>query len=147
MTSVHAELKLLLAEDTKGKGVYLHVYGPDSHYGLSVYRNGRIAAFSSDCWLLACVRPVPVSCRWREKPRSVLPGVRQNAVDILIGGILSNNLVHTVEGLVTYYMWQATNGAKLLPNQDELAKVYTDELFAVYIDTPTKPVAQHYGLI
>lgn len=147
MTSVHAELKLLLAQDTKGKGVYLHVYGPSSRYGLSVYQNGRVVAFSYDCWLLACASPVPVGFRWQEKAKPVLAGVRQNAVDILVGGILNNNLSLTVEGLVTYYMWQASNGALPLPNLNELAKVYTDELFAVYINTPTKAVAKRYGLL
>lgn len=147
MTSVHAELKLLLAQDTKGNGVYLHVYGPASKYGLSVYRNGRVEAFSYDCWLLACACPVPVGFRWQEKAKPVLAGVRQSAVDMLIGGIMNNSFRHALEGLVTYYMWQASNGAQLLPSRGELAKVYTDELFAVYVNTPTKAVAKRYGLI
>lgn len=147
MTSVHAELKLLLAQDTKGTGVYLHIYGPESRYGLSVYRRGQVIAFSYDCWLLACARPVPVGFRWKEKAKPVLAGVRQDAVDIIVGGILSNNLLHTVEGLVTYYMWQASNGAAPLPNLNEIAKVYTDELFAVYIDAPTKQTALRYGIL
>lgn len=147
MTSVHAELKLLLAQDTKENGVYLHIYGPESRYGLSVCQNGRVSAFSYDCWLLACARPVPVGFRWKEKAKPVLTIIRQNAVDMLIAGIMTNSLRYTVEGLVTYYMWQASNGAKLLPSQDELAKVYTDELFAVYIDTPTQQTALRYGVL
>lgn len=147
MTSVHAELKLLLAQDTKGSGVYLHVYGPAGCFGLSVYKNERVIAFSYDCWLLACAQPVPVGFRWKEKANPVLEDVRQDAVDNIIDGILNNSMPRTVEGLVTYYMWQASNGAKPLPNLSELAKVYTDELFVVYLNAPTKTVAERYGLL
>jgi hypothetical protein len=126
---VRKENAVYLQTEDNGNRLSLHVWRWDLGHTHIIYW--------PQCWLLPYIRVVPVP-RW--PPARDQCGLVDVAFRRVIAGLEYQRLDEVIEGMITFYTWQVSQGAEPLANRNELCKVYTDQPYAVYLQHPCVPL-------
>jgi len=100
--------------------------------GYTVETPKGIETLPPDIWFTQHMLIIRTSKSHVQKGNNVLPYLTFHAGERAVQAIRDYNVYELALAFTSHYGWQLVNGAKILPGQKELAKVYAG-IYAVYL--------------